>query len=1036
PDTKSGGYVSFIPPQDSLQEFRVQTNAYDASIGRQAGGTVNMQTKSGTADYHGTLYEYNQNSVFNANFFQTNASGGAVPPIHFNEYGGTIGGPVWIPKVYNGKQRTFFFVSYDRTKNIDPRTGGTRSVPTALERTGDFTQSFTVSAGVRYPIVVYDPRTVDRSTSTGIRQPFPGDKIPANRLDPVALNILKFLPLPNTPSAPGGNASLNFISAATRQDDFPVLSIRADENWNNSNKSFVTLRWSHLTESLDNYYNDAATGNHMQRIAKSAGFDHVWTVSATKILDLRFTLNRFEEPSYSDGAGFDPTQLGFPASFVKQMVKPSFPYITGFGGNPTDNPVNFGAGNAGSYTNNTYYTWLASLTHVYGNHTFRYGAEYWVLQQANAALGNQGRFDFNNVWTRRQATQNNDGPGSGSTFGSFLLGLPSGGSFPVNDSAIYSQRFAGLYFQDDWRVGKRLTLNLGLRWDYERPITERFDRLTTNYDPNFISPISAQTQAAYAAILNNPTYNNPSNSNYQAIQLLKQILPASAFQVRGAQLFAGVNGQSREAYHPDWHEWQPRVGFAYQIRPTTVFRGGFGRFTQASFEYGNADSQDAENGFSRTTPLLVTKDNNFTPFDTLSNPFSTGIFPPTGSSLGPLTNLGQGFTWMNQDLNRIYSWEYSFHLQQQIKTWLFEIGYSHNKTYNIYQTRNVNLPSFALWQQLHTPQFDASGKPNDTLLWDTNVPNPFNGIPNISGGIGSSGSISINQIIRPIALLGDRNRTNDPVGTNQYDAMLVKVEHRFSKGFSVINSFTWSKLFEDTSLLGPQNAGIYVEHKLGGEDHPLVLSIAPIWEVPFGRGKRWGSNLSKPLDLLLGGWELSGQYTAERGTPVAFTATDNFFFTGNDFSLPNDQRTLDHWFDTSQFYPFPTKATDLSTVPDWVKTILQNYPGYNYKPTAADLAAGIHNGVYQDFATYVRRIPTRWGDVREPGINEFNVGLYKNFKITESTKVQLRFDAFNALNHPRFGAPNADPRSGDFGRITATQQNNPRQIELAGKIVF
>ncbi len=550
PDTKAGGDIGFIPPMDSVQEFRVQTNAYDASIGRQAGATINMQTKSGGKDYHGLLYEFNQNSALNANLFQTNLIGGAVPPVHFNEFGGNFGGPVWIPKLYNGKEKTFFFFSYDDTHNLNPLGSGTISVPTALERSGDFSQSFTTQTiggqQQRFPIQVYDPTSVD---ANGNRTMFPNDVIPKSRLSPIAQNILAYLPLPNTPSDGTSNTSNDYAPPSVRRDVFPLVLIRADQNWSNSQHSFVTIRWHHLTEVSGDTFGlqDIAAGNDAQRIAKDISLDHVWTISSNKILDARYSLNRYEEPTNDLGAGFNSAKLGFPASFVDQLANPSFPYITGFAGN-------FGTQNAGSFQDTTYHTWAGTLTQVHGNHTFHYGAEFWILQQSNGALGNQGEFDFNSNWTRPNNAVSG-GTGQGSTFASFLLGLPSGGNVPVNASAFYSQYYGGAFFQDDWRVTSRLTVNLGLRWDVERPVTERYDRLTDRYDPTAINPISGAAQASYAAIL-----SNPANASNSGVQTLQQLLPASQFHVIGEQLFAGANGTPRTTYNIDWHEWQPRIG--------------------------------------------------------------------------------------------------------------------------------------------------------------------------------------------------------------------------------------------------------------------------------------------------------------------------------------------------------------------------------------------------------------------------------------------------------------------------------------------
>jgi len=1017
PNAKTGGDISFIPPMDSVQEFRVQTNAYDASIGRQAGATINMETRSGGKQYHGVLYEYNQNNFLNANLYENNLIGLSTPPVHFNQFGGTFGGPVRIPKVYNGAGRTFFFFSFDKSINTNPLPS-TLSVPTELERKGDFSQSFTTQlvSGVRkiYPIQIYDPMAVD---SKGNRKAFSGNVIQPDRIDPIAKNILAYIPLPNTAGDGTSSDSNNFVSPGVRKDTFPVISARVDQNWNNSQHSFVTVNWSNLTELTGNNFGNIASGTNRIRNTKRIGLDHVWTMGDSRVLSMHYTFNRWEEPVSDNGAGFDPTKLGFPAPFAKQLVKPSFPQIRGLAGtsgNDGNTGSSFGTGNAGSNNFDTNHTWAATLTQIYKTHTFRFGGEFWILQQAVANIGNQGRFDFSSVWTRQNALTSG-GTGNGSTFAAFLLGLPSGGQVPVNASAFYSQHYWAGFVQDDWRLTPKLTLNLGLRWDLEQPVTERFNRLTDRFDPTAINPISDSAQAAYAHIL----ATSPSNSG---VQQLMQLLPASAFKVMGAQLFAGVGGTPRTPINADYHEWQPRGGFAYKLAPNAVIRGGFGRFTQATYVTGG------QNGFSRTTDLIATQDNYLTPYDTLDNPFHSGVLAPTGSSLGPLTNLGQGVNWEDPNLNRPYSWEYSLHLQQQYGQWLFEIGYSHNKTYDIPWGWNRNEPSFALWKQLQQPSFDAKGRPVDILPWNTLVPNPFYKLPNVTGSIASSKNTTVNHLLNPIPLLGSITQ-NRPTGKNQYDALQTKIERRYHNGLSFISAFTWSKLFEDTAFLGPQIAGPKIEHKLGGEDRPFILALTGIWDLPFGHGRRWGGNISRLTNLAVGGWEITGNYSASSGVPVVF-GTDSFY-SGHSAALDKKQRTLSRWFDTNQFVAFPNKNTDISNYPAW--TGIQQLPGANYHPPASD---NIRNGVYQDFASYVRNYPTRWGNIRQQGISELVVGLYKNFAFNSTTRLQLRFDAFNALNHPRFGAPNTNPGSSNFGIVTLQQVNQARTVELGGKFYF
>ena len=372
-------------------------------------------------------------------------------------------------------------------------------------------------------------------------------------------------------------------------------------------------------------------------------------------------------------------------------------------------------------------------------------------------------------------------------------------------------------------------------------------------------------------------------------------------------------------------------------------------------------------------------------------------------------------------------------LQHQIKSWLIEVAYTHNKTYGIYQSRQQDNPSPAVWRQLRGPQFDANGRPVDTLLWDTQVLNPFYNLPQInSGSVGSTQTVALNRLVFSDPLLGQISKNDIPLGTNRYDALLLKVEHRFSGGFSVINSFTWSKLYEDTSLIdgNTEIAGKpIVEHKLGGEDRPLHLSIAPIWELPVGRGKKFGSGMPKIANAVVGGWELTGQYTIQSGVPVVFS--NNSFFTGKDFALPRGKQSLDQWFDTSQFLAFPSKNTPIASIPAW--TGVQNLPGYSYVPAPGDSAK---NGVYQDFATYIRNYPTRWSDVRASRVNELNLGVFKNFHPTERTRLQLRFEAFNAFNHPRFPAPDTNPASSTFGVVQKSEQNNARAIQMGAKLSF
>jgi hypothetical protein len=1014
PNTKNEGDMSFIPPMDSVQEFRVQTNAYDAAIGRQAGATVNMGTRAGGKSYHGVLYEYNQNNFLNArNWGDTSGNPGAV---HYNQFGGTFGGPVRIPKIYDGRNRTFFFLSFDQEINTTPKPD-VRSVPTDLERSGDFSQSWTTqssSGSTQIPYKIYNPYSLLSNDGTNaVRNQFLNNKIPDTMISPVAKAILKFVPHAGTQSpsdALVSNTSNNYRGNGYFHEVVPIMVVRLDQHWSDEHHSFATFNWSQMDEQQVGSFNNLASGLYQGRTSTRVAVDHVWTMSPTRILDIRANVTRFYNPQHSYGAGYDPTQLGMPSSYAKALTNQSFPQIIGFAGD-------FGASDGGQLTADTNYTWGATLTKIINSHTLHAGAEYWIIQRAKSSVGPQAKFGFGSNWTQQK--NNQSGTALGSAFASFLLGLANNDTSnsyePVNASAFFSQHFYAGFIQDDWRVSSKLTLNFGIRYDLQTGVTERFNRLTDRYDPNAVNPIDATAQPAYASVLG----SIPSATNSGALAALNQNRPASSFVSHGALLFAGVNGVPRSATDASGY-WQPRVGFAYQVRPSTVIRGGFGRFAAASLNKGD------QNGFSRTTNLDATEDNYITPHDTLDNPYRGGILQPTGSSLGALTNLGSGPTWDDPKLGRLNNWQASTQLQQQFKSWLFDLGFSYENTQSISVGWDQNLQSLQLWKQLQQPLFNADGSAVTNTTWNVQVPNPYYHLQGVSPGNSAytNSTVAMNQLLRPIPYMGSVNK-NLPSGQNHYYAMQTKLEKRLHNGVSFIGSFTWAKMFEDTAVIGPSIIG-KVEHKLGGEDRPFNVALTGVWNIPFGRGKSFGGNMPRVLDSIVGGWEMSGKFNQLSGTPLVFS-TDGFY-SGQSMDLGSN-RTLAKYFDTSQYVRFPSSSTDTTNYPAW--TGLQNMPGGSYHSTGAT-----KNATFNDFGSYIRNYATRWGSVRQQGMFQLDLGMYKNFQIHEATRFQLRFDAFNATNHPRFNGANTDPTSSNFGRVTPTTVGQARLIELGGKLYF
>lgn len=1030
-DSTNAGTLAFEPPLDAVAEFKVVTNAYDAAIARQSAATINLDLKSGKDAFHGDLYEDNQNNFLNARYYNAKNN-----PVHLNQFGGSVGGPVWIPKLYNGRKKdTFFFFTYAGIHNEQPVNTGTMSIPSALEKTGDFSQSFTTNGGVTFPIQIFDPLTYN--AATGQRTQFPNNVIPSNRLNPIAVALLNLIPSPDTAHDAAGSDSNNYTKKEAQVDRFSSYTLRVDQTWNSKNRSYVSLRQNLFNELSYDPYGPSLPyvllqGLYQRRQNRGITLDHTLTLTSNLVADLRYSVTRYEGSSYDPGAGDNPTTLGFPSSFAALQQLPSVPAFTGI----VTGSENGGQGTtqADSYTNDTNQDITAGLTQTYKKHNFRYGYEYLIQQEGTGGLGaSGGTFAFGTNWT----TLNPDataGTGVGSSIASMLLGLPNNGSsLPTNATAFWSQHYTGVYFQDDWRLNTKLTLDLGLRWDVERPVTERSNKLFARYDPNYVNPtVTASSQPQYAAEIAGASTNT-------GIQLLQSYRPnVSSFVTTGAIEYAGVNGTSRSVVNTRLKYIQPRLGFAYQFTPKIVLRGGLGRFVQATFYTGS------QTGFSVSTPITATNDNYHTIAATLSNPLPTGLVPVTGNSLGVNTNVGSTTSFTDPNAGRPYTDQASIYLQNQIKNVLVEIGGTLNITHgegvadplngnnNGY---NINLPSQAAWLAANTPTFNSAGLPSTTLAGSTQVTNPFKGAQYITNGEQTASTVSAYQLLRPNPVVGDI-LFNRPNGKQDYYALNTKVEKRFQHGFSLLQSFTWSKRISENNFIGPQAYAQVIERRLDSGDQKFHYVLTPVYELPFGRGKRFGGTSSKWLDAIIGGYEVSGIYNFLSGTPLVMP-TNTSFFEGGDPAIGAKTRT--HWFDTSHFAQFPTSSTtvaQLAAYPTW--TGVTGLPGAGYTPPTSSSTP--KNGVYQDFATHVSYNQTTFGDLRNPYTTDFTLGIRKAFAITEKVKLQLRMDAFNALNHPRFGNIDTTPGDTFFGYLSGTttlsQVNAPRQIQLAGRLFF
>ena len=964
--TANNGEVisSYIPPADIIQEFKVQTATFDASFGQTEGGVTNISIKSGSNDLHGTAY-YNKMvpSMF-ANDFFANATSTPRPDFTYNRYGGSVSGPVVIPKLYNGRNRTFFMYGMEGIKEDRPRNNGNPTVPTAKMKQGDFSELLALPNGSQYQI--YNPFTgrevVVNNSRVIERDPFPGNIIPANLINPVAKAILGYYPDPLQP----GTQSNYLRPELTEHADYLTHTIRADQVISDANRMFVRVNWYDRDSTYNNYFDNVATGNLFQFVSRAAVIDDVHTLTPTTVLNFRYGYNRFirgDSGAYQS-LGFDLTSLGFP-SYMNSLTSDDirkFPRIE-FDPNAYQN-----TSGGGEWRPNDTHNINAIVSKSQGSHFIKMGTEFRAYRETRRVFGNDvtGAFTFGTNWTRGPLSTSTNAPqGYGQTLAALLLGLPNNAGGIARPASYAEQSTAwGFFLQDDWKATPKLTLNLGLRWEFETPLEERYDRSVAGFDPNATFSWEAQARSAYAAVA------------------LPQ-LPASQFNLRGGPTF--VEGG---LYKTPKLNLMPRFGFAYQVTRKTVLRGGYGMFYGF---LGQRRSDVLQTGFSRTTDFQFTTNNYLSPVTTLSNPLPSGqLFPIYGSALGPETGLLANLTFFNQEPKMPYMQRWQFGIQRELPgNFLTEISYVGNRGTRIEINRNINaLPNDYLNRDLiATPAMAA----NNTFL-NGNIANPFRGLVAVANpSANTAANRTRNQLLRPFPAWGDLTTTTNQ-GYSWYHSLQAQFERRFSKGFTIQGSYTWSKFMEAVAYL---NAGDPMPiEEISDFDIPHRFVSSGLFELPFGKGRPLGSSVHPVLNAVIGGWEMGVIYTYQTGSPINFNDR-NIAFIGdiNDVKLDNPTREM--WFNTKAGF-----RTD---------QLQSNY----------------------------RYFPRRFSFLRNDGVNNWDASLIKNTRFSERFNAQFKAEFLNTLNSVQFPGPNTDPRNVQFGQINAsTQANYPRRIQLTAKFIF
>jgi hypothetical protein len=956
------GGVIYVPSPDNVQEFKVQQNTFSAQYGWSTGNVINVVTKSGSNRLHGDVYDYLRNGALDANNYFNNLNGLPRPNSHRNQFGAAVGGPVYIPGVYKQTNKTFFFFNYEGHRDHNAgQTAGT--VPIPAFRNGDFSALLGAQVGqdaLCRPILagqLYDPYTTRQVTAscgpkTGqtvyIRDPIAGNNL-ANAtkgINPIGQKLINYYPTPLN------NVLSNNWSASGLQADYSnEYSARIDHNFSDTTRLYGRFsKKPNYKDEVAAFYGASDPAGPGQRNPNNRwnfglGLSQVFTPTFTMSVNLGGM--KWVEGNDVQSKGFKVSSLGLP-SFI-DTYSPQFPIISVASYEP-EGPV-AGAGQ-GAFPRAAA-SGSVDFVKVRGAHQLSFGYM-GIATDENGGRYHFTPFNFNNLFTAGP-DPTNPTAGTGDPSASMVLGLPASGNTGVSIQEVTRTWFHGVYLQDDWKATRKLTLNLGIRWEVQRPVTDRYNRQAW-FDYKAVNPIGSAVGQNYL----------------------------------GEQVFA--TSGNRGLFNTNYKNFAPRIGFAYQVMPKLVMRGGYGVFYPPSFR-GTGPAP----GFSSDTPYVASNNGGLTPANTLSTVFSGGLVPVSGSSLDGLTNVGFGVTAVSRNRKTYYD-----------QQWIFGVQYAptSNDVLDITYVGNhgVHVDASSLNLNQLDPKYFSMG---NALL--NQVPNPFFGHITSSGCSLDQPTIQQGQLLRPYPEFCDISETQDPAGGSHYNALDVNYTHRVSQGLTLLASYTFSKFIDNVG--GPENwasasanfseniRNVYnlaAEKSVDATDTPHSFVLSYVYELPVGRGRRFASGMNGVVNTIVGGWQTSGTLTLKEGFPLTITSSGNglnYFGAGQhvdvvgDYHIPNPSRT--EWFNTSAF----------AVAGPWS---LGNAPRY-------------------------------FSDLRAPGYRNWDMSIQKYFPIEERFRFQFRLDMFNTFNHTNYYSPNTFMGAG-FGTITSAW--TPRQMQAALKFYW
>ena len=942
--------LKFSPSVDVVQEFKMQTNFFSAEYGQTGGAVVNMVTRSGTNSLHGTGYYFMRDAKLNANDWFANRAGRAIPVFHRDQYGGVIGGPVL-------KNRTFFFGAYEYTKQESP-TSQQASLPTAEQLGGDFSKTFNAAGQL---MQVYDPYANFTNAANNLqRQPLGGNIVPSSRMNPVAVKALSFLPKPNQLGAAFTNAN-NWFNQGINPSNSHQITAKGDHNFNQSNR--LSGRWSSQRGSGTNpnlfgegnpaYFTGGPSFTRTQSMV--GDFTHVANATTLFVFRYGYTYSNFGRNPFFDK--FDPTTLGFASNVKENATNLVFPRFA---------PEGFREFGTEGYwimdRQEAVHHWSGFVSKNVGGHNIKAGGERRYNRLDYLQPGHpSGRYNFGRQVTcaDRFTCPGNQGNG----LAAMLLGWTTGSEYQIEPKAFSRSAYWGFYFQDDWRITNKLTINLGVRYDFDVPRWE--------------------------------TQNRYSYWDLDAQSSIK----VPGLDTRGVIKF--VDDKNRSPFDADRNNWQPRIGFAYALNSKTAIRSGYGLFYTLSRAtvFGRPGT-----GFTINSPSIWSLDSNATLNSQLNNPFPNGVQLPPGRSQGDNTLLGFGTGTIVRDNNRnpeYHSWNLSIQRELPLQS-VLELNYTGSRGTHLFMPITTLSPL--------SQQYYGLGRTALNAL----VPNPFFGQITDPRSALSQPTVTRVRTLRPMPHFdGTSVGQAEPArGDSNYHAMQLKWEKRFSQGLTMLTHYTWSKMIDNVShssgnlsWLGGSTAlqniwDLRGERSLSSHDIANRFVMTGSYELPFGKGRKFGSNMNRALNWIAGGWNLSGVLLMQSGNPLQVLQSGGNIWDGT-------QR--------------PNLLSDPSTTGRVQDRIDRYFDPAAFSQPAVDVPGSAPRNL----------------NYRAPGIKTLDAALLKSVTVREGHRLEFRAEATNFTNTPMFGDPAGSFGAVNFGQITGLRSGvGPRNMQLGLKYYF